>query len=96
MNEWKKFDVITKGNGMWLIDSKGNKLLDGVASMWCNSQTDDAQLLGAIVGASLVWVFYHPHWEVTPEADLKRRISHGISRNLMRKCRFLVRFRGSS
>lgn len=21
---------------MWLIDSKGNKLLDGVASMWCN------------------------------------------------------------
>jgi len=36
MNEWKKFDVITKGKGMWLIDSKGNKLLDGVASMWCN------------------------------------------------------------
>ncbi len=36
MNEWKKFDVITKGNGMWLVDSKGNKLLDGVASMWCN------------------------------------------------------------
>ncbi|MBI3640214.1 MAG: adenosylmethionine--8-amino-7-oxononanoate transaminase [Thaumarchaeota archaeon] len=36
MNEWKKFDVITKGDGMWLIDSKGNKLLDGVASMWCN------------------------------------------------------------
>jgi adenosylmethionine-8-amino-7-oxononanoate aminotransferase len=36
MNEWKNFDVITKGKGMWLIDSKGNRLLDGVASMWCN------------------------------------------------------------
>ena len=36
MKEWKTFDVITKGKGMWLIDSKGNKLLDGVASMWCN------------------------------------------------------------
>jgi len=36
MNEWKNFDVITKGTGMWLIDSKGNRLLDGVASMWCN------------------------------------------------------------
>ncbi len=36
MKEWKKFDVITKGDGMWLIDSKGNRLLDGVASMWCN------------------------------------------------------------
>ena len=36
MKEWKKFDVITKGEGMWLVDSNGNKLLDGVASMWCN------------------------------------------------------------
>lgn len=36
MREWKNFDVITKGEGMWLIDVKGNKLLDGVASMWCN------------------------------------------------------------
>ncbi|MGI0027753.1 MAG: adenosylmethionine--8-amino-7-oxononanoate transaminase [Nitrosopumilaceae archaeon] len=36
MSEWKKFDVITKGDGMWLVDSKGNRLLDGVASMWCN------------------------------------------------------------
>src|SRR4030066_1136709 len=36
MSEWDSFDVITRGSGMWLIDSHGNKLLDGVASMWCN------------------------------------------------------------
>jgi len=36
MKEWKSFDKIIKGKGMWLIDSKGKKLLDGVASMWCN------------------------------------------------------------
>ena len=36
MREWEKFDVITKGKGMWLVDSNGNRLLDGVASMWCN------------------------------------------------------------
>jgi adenosylmethionine-8-amino-7-oxononanoate aminotransferase len=36
MKEWDSFDKITKGKGMWLIDSKGNKILDGVASMWCN------------------------------------------------------------
>jgi adenosylmethionine-8-amino-7-oxononanoate aminotransferase len=36
MRDWQDFDVITKGKGMWLEDSKGNKLLDGVASMWCN------------------------------------------------------------
>ncbi len=36
MKEWNSFDKIIKGKGMWLIDSKGNKILDGVASMWCN------------------------------------------------------------
>jgi len=36
MKEWGTFDTITKGKGVWLIDSKDNKLLDGVGSMWCN------------------------------------------------------------
>lgn len=36
MKEWPNFDVIVKGKGMWLQDSKGKILLDGVASMWCN------------------------------------------------------------
>ncbi len=36
MKEWDSFDEITNAKGVWLIDSKGNKILDGVASMWCN------------------------------------------------------------
>ena len=36
MKEWSSFDKITKAKGMWLVDSKGNKMLDAVASMWCN------------------------------------------------------------
>lgn len=36
MKEWKDFDKITSAKGMWLIDSKGNKMIDAVASMWCN------------------------------------------------------------
>ncbi len=36
MKEWESFDKITKGKGVWLIDSKGNKIMDAVASMWCN------------------------------------------------------------
>ena len=36
MSEWGTFDKIIRGQGMWLIDSNGNRLLDGVASMWCN------------------------------------------------------------
>jgi len=36
MKEWYSFDKIIKGKGMWLIDSKGNKMIDAVGSMWCN------------------------------------------------------------
>ncbi len=36
MKEWGSFDKITKGKGVWLTDSKGNKMIDAVASMWCN------------------------------------------------------------
>jgi adenosylmethionine-8-amino-7-oxononanoate aminotransferase len=36
MKEWDTFPSITKGKGIWLIDSKGNKIIDAVGSMWCN------------------------------------------------------------
>src|SRR5437867_5323415 len=31
-----------------------------------------AQMLGAMVGAALVWAHYFPHWKETPDASLKR------------------------
>ncbi|HSB83254.1 MAG TPA: adenosylmethionine--8-amino-7-oxononanoate transaminase [Nitrosarchaeum sp.] len=36
MKEWNSFTKIVNAKGMWLVDSDGNNLLDGVASMWCN------------------------------------------------------------
>ena len=36
MSEWSEFPSIVRGDGFWLVDSKGNRYLDGVASMWCN------------------------------------------------------------
>lgn len=30
-----------------------------------------AQLLGAFLGACLVWLHYYPHWRVTPDPNLK-------------------------
>jgi adenosylmethionine-8-amino-7-oxononanoate aminotransferase len=36
MKEWESFDKISRGKGVWLMDSKGNKIMDAVASMWCN------------------------------------------------------------
>ena len=36
MSEWTSFPEIVSAKGMWLYDSKGGKMLDGVPSMWCN------------------------------------------------------------
>ncbi|MCH7758232.1 MAG: adenosylmethionine--8-amino-7-oxononanoate transaminase [Thaumarchaeota archaeon] len=36
MKEWQSFDEIVRAKGMWLIDSNGYKMVDAVASMWCN------------------------------------------------------------
>ena len=36
MSEWDEFSEIKSAKGVWLTDSKGNKMLDAVASMWCN------------------------------------------------------------
>lgn len=36
MKEWDQFTKITSAKGVWLTDSKGNKMIDAVASMWCN------------------------------------------------------------
>ncbi len=43
--------LIIAGDGCWLIDSEGNRLLDGVSSLWCNLHGHrvpqlDAALLG--------------------------------------------------
>jgi adenosylmethionine-8-amino-7-oxononanoate aminotransferase len=53
MKEWRSFDKITKGKGVWLIDSKGNKMIDAVASMWCNVWGhSNPQLIAAITEQS--------------------------------------------
>ena len=36
MKEWSSFTEIKSAKGVWLTDSKGNKMIDAVASMWCN------------------------------------------------------------
>ena len=53
MSEWSSFDTITKGKGIWLIDSKGNKIIDAVGSMWCNVWGhSNSQLVKAITNQS--------------------------------------------
>lgn len=50
MQDWEREEqiVIEKGEGCWLVDTDGNRYLDGVASMWtnvhghCRSELNDA------------------------------------------------------
>ena len=50
MSEWNDFPKIVRGDGMWLIDEDGNRLLDGVASMWCNVWGHSkSELINAII-----------------------------------------------
>jgi len=53
MREWESFDEIMRAKGVWLIDSNGNKMIDAVASMWCNVWGHSKQeLVRAIVTQS--------------------------------------------
>ena len=53
MKEWQSFDEIVHAKGMWLTDSKGNKMIDAVASMWCNVWGHSKpELVNAIVNQS--------------------------------------------
>ena len=53
MSEWASFDKIVKGNGIWLIDSNGNRMIDAVGSMWCNVWGhSNSQLVKSIITQS--------------------------------------------
>ena len=59
-----------------------------------------AQLLGAIAGATLVWLYYLPHWEVTEDAGAKlacfatgpaiRRIGANLASEVIGTCVLIV------
>ncbi|EIJ66741.1 putative adenosylmethionine-8-amino-7-oxononanoate transaminase [Candidatus Nitrosopumilus salaria BD31] len=36
MKEWDSFTEIKSARGVWLTDTKNNKMIDAVGSMWCN------------------------------------------------------------
>src|SRR5438874_5658260 len=55
MSLWDKSDplVITAAEGMHLIDSDGNRYLDGVSSLWCNVHGHRVPEIDAAIRAQL-------------------------------------------
>ena len=85
MGEWPGFESIAGGSGMWLTDSHGNRMLDGVASMWCNVWGhSNAELVAAIRRQAAV-LQHSPLFNLThgPAEDLASRLA-GISPGMHR------------
>jgi adenosylmethionine-8-amino-7-oxononanoate aminotransferase len=55
MKLWMENDplVITEAEGMYLIDSDGNRYLDGVSSLWCNVHGHRVPEIDAAIRAQL-------------------------------------------
>src|SRR4051794_4775895 len=55
MKLWNESDplVITDADGMYLIDSDGNRYLDGVSSLWCNVHGHRVPAIDAAIRAQL-------------------------------------------
>jgi adenosylmethionine-8-amino-7-oxononanoate transaminase len=55
MKQWLADEplVITDADGMYLIDSDGNRYLDGVSSLWCNVHGHRVPEIDAAIGAQL-------------------------------------------
>jgi adenosylmethionine-8-amino-7-oxononanoate aminotransferase len=55
MKLWAEHDplVITAADGMYLIDSDGNRYLDGVSSLWCNVHGHRVPEIDAAIRAQL-------------------------------------------
>jgi len=85
MSEWHSFDEIVRGRGMWLIDSNGNRLLDGVASMWCNVWGHSKKELINVISKQSKKLQHSPMFNLTNEPAEKLaknliKISPGMHR----------------
>jgi len=85
MKEWQSFDEIVRAKGVWLIDSNGNKMLDAVASMWCNVWGHSKQELVRAIASQSKKLQHSSMFNLTNEpaeklADKLVEISPGMHR----------------
>lgn len=85
MGEWDRFTRIVRGDGMWLVDSEGNRLLDGVASMWCNVWGHSKKELISAIHKQSKKISHSSLFNLThPEAETLAEKLVGMSPNMYR------------
>src|SRR5271154_4464842 len=86
MSLWLDSDplVITNADGMYLIDSDGNRYLDGVSSLWCNVHGHRVPQIDAAIQAQLKKVAHTTMLGLTnePAILLADRLMQLVPQNL--------------
>ena len=65
MREWDGFDEVVRGDGMHLVCSDGTRLLDGVASMWCNVWGHSRRELVRAISRQAATLAHSPLFNIT-------------------------------
>ncbi len=85
MKEWTEFNKIVRGEGVWLVDSRGKKFLDGVASMWCNVWGHSKKELIDVIAKQSKKLQHSPLFNLTNEpAEILAKKLTKISPNMHR------------
>lgn len=85
MREWGAFDEVVRGEGMSLVCADGTRLLDGVASMWCNVWGHSRRELARAMARQAATLAHSPLFNLThgPAERLARElvaVAPGMSR----------------
>lgn len=69
--------LVTSGDGIYLIDGDGRKLIDGPAGMWCINVGHRREELARVMYDQALELSYNTPWYTmnTPSAELSRRIA---------------------
>ena len=83
MSEWGSFDKIVRGNGMYLECADGTRLLDCVASMWCNVWGHSKTEMISVISKQAATLAHSSLFNLTHEpaeklADLLVKIAPGM------------------
>lgn len=76
MREWGAFDEVVRGEGMSLVCADGTRLLDGVASMWCNVWGHSRRELAQAMARQAATLAHSPLFNLThgPAERLAREL----------------------
>ena len=64
--------VITRGEGVWLTDSEGNRIIDGMAGLWCVNIGYGRPELGAAAARQMTQLaYYNSFFQCTTEPTIR-------------------------